>query len=216
MPLSMFVPIFVKENPPCLLWLPQAPFSLLSGTGPAFCNFMTESGEAVARRILLVDDDKLAREAIKLLLGIDRHTVIEAKDGEEALYLFTGELFDLVITDFLMPGMKGDELALNIKTIEPDQPVLMLTAFNATLAGTLQLADSIIGKPTHLDALRGAVAECFAQVPSTPAQRSGWRAGSPATELLSRPARFTLANETLIRTIAPEEDTRFRHWGIND
>ncbi len=71
------------------------------------------------KRILLVEDDPSAREATKLLLNIDRHTVTEAKDGNEALALVGQQPFDLVVLDFFMPGMHGGEVARRIRHVVP-------------------------------------------------------------------------------------------------
>ena len=118
---------------------------------------MTELAKVPGKRILLVEDDTEARESIKLLLGIDRHTVTEAGDGFEALRLFTGGAFDLVITDYLMPSMNGDQLALNIKNIAPAQPILMITAYLEKLHDSDKPVD-VLAKPFGVDELRRAVA----------------------------------------------------------
>ena len=49
--------------------------------------------------------------------------------------LFKADHFDLVITDFEMPQMKGNELAARIKQISPSQPILMITAYAERLGG---------------------------------------------------------------------------------
>ena len=86
-------------------------------------------GPPLRKRILLADDQPSVREAIHLLLNLDKHTVIEAANGAEAIALFKGDHFDLVITDFEMPNMKGSELAEKIKQLSPAQPILMITAY---------------------------------------------------------------------------------------
>ena len=83
---------------------------------------MSTAVSARRKSILLVEDDPAVRESIRLLLSIDRHTVTEAANGREALHIFTGSRYDLVITDYLMPEMLGDELAQNIKNLAPTQP----------------------------------------------------------------------------------------------
>jgi len=119
---------------------------------------MNSEVNSVARKILLVEDDAAVRQSIKLLLNIDRHTVTEAANGLEALHLFTGSRYDLVITDYLMPGMLGDELARNIKNIAPAQPILMVTAYFEKLVDDGRPADAVLAKPLSIDDLRRAMA----------------------------------------------------------
>jgi len=118
----------------------------------------TAAVKATPRSILLVEDDTSARQSIKLLLSIDRHTVTEAADGYEALQLFAGSNYDLVITDYLLPGMLGDELAQNIRNISPGQPILMVTAYQEKLVDAGKPVDAVLGKPVSVDALRQAIA----------------------------------------------------------
>ena len=119
---------------------------------------MNKTISATHKNILLVDDNRGTREAIKLLLSIDRHNVTEAASGEEALQLFIGSTYDFVIIDYLMPGMLGDELARNIKNIAPEQPILMVTAYIEKLAKADKAADAVLGKPVSVDELRRAMA----------------------------------------------------------
>jgi CheY-like chemotaxis protein len=120
---------------------------------------MNRAVNGLGKNILLVDDDPLARESIRLLLNIDRHIVTEAASGLEALELFVSSRFDLVITDYLMPGMLGDQLAQSIRDIAPAQPILMVTAYVEKLIAAGQPAESLLGKPLSVDELRRAVAE---------------------------------------------------------
>ena len=119
---------------------------------------MNAAVSAQGKNILLVEDDADVRGSIKLLLNIDRHTVTEAANGHEALQLFTGSRYDLVITDYRMPGMLGDELARNIKNLVPAQPILMVTAYIEKLLDAGKPADAVLGKPFSIDDLRRAMA----------------------------------------------------------
>ena len=110
------------------------------------------------KRILLVDDQQSVREAISLLLSLDEHEVVEAADGVEALDLFRRGHFDLVITDFDMPNMKGNELAASIKRVSPSQPILMITAYATQLGESDNPVDAILSKPFQLRDLRQAMA----------------------------------------------------------
>ena len=113
----------------------------------------------LGKRILLVDDQRPVRDVISLLLGLDQHTVIEAANGAEGLALFKPDHFDLVITDFEMPQMKGNELAARIKRVSPSQPILMITAYAKRLDEADNPVDAVLSKPFQLEDLRRAMAE---------------------------------------------------------
>ncbi|HLH57072.1 MAG TPA: response regulator, partial [Verrucomicrobiae bacterium] len=112
----------------------------------------------LGKRILLVDDDPGARESIKLLLNIDRHEVIEATNGREALEIFHQGILDLVIIDYFMPQMEGRQLAENIKLTAPNLPILMVTAYLEKLVDTDTRVDAILAKPFGIADLRQAIA----------------------------------------------------------
>jgi CheY-like chemotaxis protein len=65
--------------------------------------------------VLVVDDDPINREFLRTLLGYRGHRVTEAGDGDSALALASRELPDAVITDVLMPGLDGYELARTLR-----------------------------------------------------------------------------------------------------
>jgi len=96
------------------------------------------------------------------MLELDGHTVTEAGDGAEGLDLFGKGQFDLVITDFEMPIMKGNELAVNIKKLAPAQPILMITAYGKDIGDSKNPVDAILNKPFTLDDLRCAIAKLLA------------------------------------------------------
>ena len=116
------------------------------------------------RRILVVDDEPFVCDAVKMLLTFDGHTVQTASNGAEALAMFDKDKFDLVITDFEMPIMKGDKLAAAIKSRDPKQPVVMITAYAETLQASstsVTGVDFIISKPFLLENLREAIIRTF-------------------------------------------------------
>lgn len=119
---------------------------------------MSEPDRVFGKRILLVDDDKGARESIKLLLKIDRHNVVEAKNGQEALELFHQSILDLVIIDYFMPQMEGREVAAQIKLSAPYLPILMITAYLEKLVDTNNQVDAVLPKPFGIGELRQAIA----------------------------------------------------------
>ena len=114
------------------------------------------------RRILVVDDEPLVCDAVKMMLEFDGHAVETAGSGKAALTMLDKTRFDLVITDFEMPLMKGDELAAAIKARDPKQPVVMITAYAEMLQASgnpLTGVDAVISKPFLLENLREVIAK---------------------------------------------------------
>jgi len=112
------------------------------------------------KHILVVDDEPLVRYTVQLLLQSDGHIVDEARNGAEALAMFEPGKFDMIFTDYLMPEMKGDQLAAAIKRRSPKQPVVMVTAYPEKLQTSdcpLGGVDSFICKPFDLETLRTAL-----------------------------------------------------------
>ena len=120
---------------------------------------MAEQNRIVGKRILLVEDDRGARESIKLLLTIDRHEVVEATRGVEAIELLKSQPFDLAILDYFMPEMPGNEVALHFRSIAPSMPILMITAYLEKLGDSEKPVDAVIGKPFAIEELRQAIAK---------------------------------------------------------
>ena len=114
------------------------------------------------KRILVVDDEPFVCEAVKMMLAFDGHEVKTVNSGMEALAVLETDTFDLVITDFAMSAMKGDELAAAIKARLPKQPIVMVTAYAEMFQSSghpLPGVDFLIGKPFLLENLREAIAK---------------------------------------------------------
>jgi CheY-like chemotaxis protein len=114
------------------------------------------------RRILVVDDEPMVCDAVKMMLEFDGHVVETARSAKDALAILDKGKFDLVITDFEMPIMKGDELAAAIKARDPKQPVILITAYAEMLQASgnpLKGIDFTISKPFLLQNLREAIAK---------------------------------------------------------
>ena len=117
--------------------------------------------QMVAKRLLLVDDDRTFRELLKRALFSDAYTVVEANNGAEAFALFRNGGFDLVMVDLEMPFVKGDELAVRIKELAPRQPILMLTGHDAR-PSLKNPVDALLRKPFVLTRLREVMASLLA------------------------------------------------------
>jgi two-component system response regulator MprA len=77
--------------------------------------------------LLLADDEPIVLDILGKLLRRAGHTVQTSRDGEEAREAFQTQAFDIVFTDLLMPKLDGLGLAKWIKTIAPNQRVVLLT-----------------------------------------------------------------------------------------
>ena len=113
------------------------------------------------KKILLVDDEPSVSKSIKMLLEHEGFKVQIAENGKEALALYEQDRFDLVITDFSMPGMTGGELAVRIKKLRPNQPIILATASIYLIdqaISPVRLVDGVLDKPFSLQDLREAIA----------------------------------------------------------
>jgi two-component system NtrC family response regulator len=81
--------------------------------------------------ILIVDDEKHYRLVLSEVLQEEGYESFTAASGMEALDILKSQIIDLVLTDVKMPGMSGIDLLENIKEIDPDLPVIIMTAFGS-------------------------------------------------------------------------------------
>ena len=80
--------------------------------------------------ILCVDDEENQLAVRKLVLESEGYSVLAASSGQQALDLLAHHQVDLVLSDHLMPGLTGTELARQIKAHNPDLPVILISAVN--------------------------------------------------------------------------------------
>jgi len=129
------------------LWIPVSTTVVAADNHPLSASAAPTSKTAGPKRILLVDDDMLiAMSSVDMLMDLG-HDVVEAHSGSEALENFgDGSDFDLVITDYSMPGMNGGDLARAVRAIAPDMPILIASGY-AELPAGLDLDVARLGKP---------------------------------------------------------------------
>jgi CheY-like chemotaxis protein len=80
-------------------------------------------------RILVVDDAAMVRMVTRRMLESGGYAVIEAADATEALRIFEQERPRLVVSDVVMPGMRGPELARALRAIGPGVAVILVKPF---------------------------------------------------------------------------------------
>lgn len=109
-------------------------------------------------RILVVEDDQMIREGISEYLSEFGYTIIQAKDGKEALSKFDNDI-NLVILDIQIPFVNGLEVLKEIRKTSK-LPILILTAFSDEeykIDAFTNLADGYIEKPFSLPVLKARV-----------------------------------------------------------
>jgi DNA-binding NarL/FixJ family response regulator/AraC-like DNA-binding protein len=133
--------------------------------------------------VLVVDDDAGFRDALRLILQ-DEYAVMEAADGRAALSVVRTEPVDLVLLDILMPEIDGLEILQELKALEPDLPVIMVTAVKTvrTTVTAMKLgASDYVTKPFQEEELLASMRRALEQ-----------RAGRPrAAENPDQPERET-------------------------
>ena len=80
-------------------------------------------------RVLIVDDDPGIRETMDDILTLEGYLVDTADCGEKAVESCTEEHYDVVLLDIRMPGMNGVETLREIKRIDPEVRVIMITGY---------------------------------------------------------------------------------------
>lgn len=109
-------------------------------------------------KILVVEDDTLIREGLSEFLSESGYSIIQAKDGKEALEKFNADIH-LVILDIQIPYINGLDVLKEIRK-ESDLPVLILTAFSNEefkIDAYTNLADGYIEKPFSLPVLKARI-----------------------------------------------------------
>ena len=115
--------------------------------------------------ILIVDDHADSRWVLAHVVGRDRHTVLEADNGREAIALCRARRPDLVFLDLFMPEEDGFETLRVVRSELPKSRVIVVSAgWNVGQKDGLRLArelgaDVTLRKPVDLDAVRSAISE---------------------------------------------------------
>jgi CheY-like chemotaxis protein len=99
-------------------------------------------------RVLLIDDNKNGLVARQSVLAAEGYTVISIDCPKAALSLFSSEPFDLVVTDYRMPGMNGMELIQAMRVLRPAVPIVLVSGMVDVLGLNEQNtgADAVVAK----------------------------------------------------------------------
>jgi CheY-like chemotaxis protein len=185
------------------IYLPRV--AAASATASPVVTPVVETGvvEAGKETILLVEDESNLRYLARQFLEKQGYRVIEAADGAVAMQIAVAHegVIHLLLTDVIMPGMNGRELAQRISEIRPNTKVLYMSGYTENVVGhngTLDTGIRLLQKPFNLRDLKRLVREVLDASPTPPevamhSQSAQSRAAIPPREIApSRAQRFHL------------------------
>src|SRR5437870_7562031 len=158
------VPAPLKTEPKNGRDVPRSPNSgAVTHPGPeASPPYASPLGRTV---VLIVDDDDGLRDALHLTLD-DEYAVVDAAHGRTALSMVRSERVDLVLLDILMPDVDGLEILQELKALEPDLPVIMMTGVKTvrtTVAAMKLGASDYLTKPFQEEELLATIRRALEQ-----------------------------------------------------
>ncbi len=107
----------------------------------------------MSKRLLLVEDDRTLRETLAEALGLEGYDVTTTERGDRAVEIAVSRHFDLVVLDWMLPGMSGVDVLREIRAANLSVPVLLLTVRSAEedkVTGLEAGADDYVTKPFSL------------------------------------------------------------------
>jgi len=117
-----------------------------------------------APRVLVIDDERHVRGLLSELLTGWGCEADVAASGAEGLALFKEKSYDLVLTDYVMPGGSGLELVENVRNRDADVGVIMLTASGAEMDNHVRrLGFTLLRKPLQIERLEVAVRQALGE-----------------------------------------------------
>ena len=128
-----------------------------------------------AATIMLVDDEESIQKLLTYPLEREGYTVIQARDGEEALRRFGERDIDLVVLDVMLPRLDGLEVCRRLRTTSA-VPIIMLTARDDEVDKVLGLelgADDYITKPFSIREFRSRIRAVLRRATLTSEQQGG-------------------------------------------
>lgn len=115
-------------------------------------------------RLLIVDDDSTHRRMLETVLGADGYATVGAADGRQAVARVQAERYDLVLMDIRMTGMDGMTALDQIQQLDPELPIVMMTAFSSISTAVEAMkagAYDYLTKPLDTDELKMLVAKAL-------------------------------------------------------
>ncbi|MFN0049679.1 MAG: sigma-54-dependent transcriptional regulator [Cytophagales bacterium] len=158
-------------------------------------------------KILIIDDEKAIRQTLKEILGYEKYTVEEAKDGEEGLNLLLKNDYDVVLCDIKMPKMDGVEVLEKAKTQGVSAQFIMISAhgtIDTAVDATKKGAYDFIQKPPDLNRLLLAIKNALDNKNLLTETRVLRQKFAKGYEIIGQSAAILLVKDMIAR-VAPTE-----------
>jgi DNA-binding response OmpR family regulator len=113
-------------------------------------------------RIMIIEDDEEMRSLLKDFFEEEGFETDSVSNGVDALRMLSKDHFDLVITDIRMPGLTGLDILPRIRSLKPETPIIVMTAYGSDDVRRRSLergATTYLEKPIHLSKLRTVIRE---------------------------------------------------------
>ena len=121
--------------------------------------------------ILCVDDNEQELSVLTFMLATNGYRVLSALNGQEAIGMFSAATVDLVLADFAMPQMNGDQLVGRLKQIAPHVPMILL-GDPQKMGSDIHSADALMAKKNR------TAQELLERIKVMSARKRGPRKGS--------------------------------------
>lgn len=157
-------------------------------------------------RILLIDDDRLLLRALPAVFqnGLRAITIDTASSAEQALRLIQSAEYDVIVSDFSMPGLNGMDFLKECKTVRSDIPIILLTGY-----GTHELEDEALQEGAYALIQKPVDADIFLSVVTRAVIRRELRQAGRAKPLSTEAEIFSMENKRLSARLR-EIDDRLR------
>jgi DNA-binding NtrC family response regulator len=118
------------------------------------------------KRILIIEDDEEMRALLRDVIEEEGYQTDSVNNGSEAYRKLVKEPFDLIITDVRMPGLTGLDILPGMKKLQPEAPVIVITAFGSEEIQRKAFekgARAYLEKPIHFQNLRTLIHDLFSK-----------------------------------------------------
>lgn len=121
----------------------------------------------MSAKILLIDDDDNLRDTWRDVLEMEDYEIVEAADADQAMRAVVGGTFDLILTDYNLPDKNGIDLIKDIRKINTESEILMMTAHGSLDTAVKAIQESVFDflvKPVDINYLKRALEKALEQM----------------------------------------------------